>query len=55
MYALTPETQYGLVASYDLLENITLSAEYMHGDYDEDNDDDLEEVDTVTMQLAVGF
>jgi len=59
MYGLVPESQYGFAISYDLLESTTLSTEYLHGDYDDNNqnsDCNVEDSrDAVTLQLAVEF
>ena len=61
MFGLFPEKQYGLAASYGLCKYTTLSAEYLHGEYDENNQDPAnnnwihDEVDIFTMQLAVEF
>ncbi|HDZ24756.1 MAG TPA: LbtU family siderophore porin [Desulfobacteraceae bacterium] len=58
-FGLFPEKQYGLCVSYDLFESTTLSAEYLHGDYDDNNqngDGNVEDSrDAVTLQLAVEF
>jgi hypothetical protein len=45
-----PETQWGLVAVYELFENTSIGIEYLFNEYE--NDD---EVTTVTTQLAVEF
>ena len=59
MFGLFPQKQYGLAISYDLFESTTLSAEYLHGDYDDNNqnsDGNVEDSrDAVTLQLAVEF
>jgi len=59
MFGLFPEKQYGLCVSYDLFESTTISAEYLHGEYDDDNqnaDGNVEDSkDAVTLQLAVEF
>ncbi|MFO7802395.1 MAG: LbtU family siderophore porin, partial [Desulfovermiculus sp.] len=45
-----PETQYGGAVSYSLFENTALALEYLHGEFE--NDD---EYDRITTQLAVEF
>ena len=59
MFGLFPEKQYGLAISYDLFESTTISGEYLHGEYDNNNqnaDGDVEDSkDAVTLQLAVEF
>ena len=45
-----PETQYGAAVCYSLFENTALALEYLHGEFD--NDD---EYDRITTQLAVEF
>jgi hypothetical protein len=45
-----PETQYGAAVSYSLFENTALAVEYLHGEFE--NDD---EQDRITTQLAVEF
>jgi hypothetical protein len=47
---LLPETQYGAAVTYSLFENTALAVEYLHGEFE--NDD---ERDAVTAQLAVEF
>lgn len=44
------ETQYGIAVSYGVMENIVIAAEYLHGE----NNDDTEE-DIVTLQLVGEF
>jgi len=34
IFGLFPERQYGVVVSYDLFESTTISAEYLHGEYE---------------------
>ncbi|MFP4390392.1 MAG: LbtU family siderophore porin, partial [Desulfococcaceae bacterium] len=46
-----PETQYGGVINWGLFDNTNLALEYMHGDFE----DDFQEEDTFTAQLAVEF
>jgi hypothetical protein len=46
-----PETQYGGVINWGLFDNTNLALEYLHGDFE----DDLQEEDTFTAQLAVEF
>ncbi|MBW2095323.1 MAG: LbtU family siderophore porin [Deltaproteobacteria bacterium] len=59
LFGLFPEKQYGFAVSYDLFESTTISAEYLHGDYDDNNrnsDGNVEDSrDAVTVQLAVEF
>ena len=45
-----PETQYGGAVSYSLFANTALAVEYLHGEFE--NDD---EYDRLTSQLAVEF
>lgn len=47
---LLPDSQYGVVASYGLFENTTLALEYLHGEFENDDEQDL-----VTAQLAFEF
>lgn len=47
---LLPDSQYGIVAAYGLLENTTLAVEYMHGEFENDDERDL-----LTAQLAFEF
>jgi hypothetical protein len=46
-----PESQYGAVISWGVFENTNLALEYLHDEYE----DDVQEADTVTAQLAVEF
>jgi hypothetical protein len=46
-----PESQFGAVVNWGCFENTNLALEYLHDDYE----DDVEETDTVTVQLAVEF
>jgi hypothetical protein len=46
-----PESQYGAVISWVVFENTNLALEYLHDEYE----DDVQEADTVTAQLAVEF
>lgn len=59
MFGLFPEKQYGIMAGWSGLPYLTISAEYLHGEYDENNrnaDDLVEnERDLITVQLAVEF
>jgi len=61
MFGLFPEIQYGGAMSWGLFPSVTLSAEYLHGKYDENNQDPAnnnwthDEIDIFTMQLAVEF
>jgi len=45
-----PEDQYGAAVSYGLFENTSLSLEYLHGEFENDDKRDL-----ITTQLAVEF
>ncbi len=45
-----PESQYGGVVSYGVFEHTTVSLEYLHGEFE--NDD---EIDSVVAQLAIEF
>ncbi len=45
-----PEEQYGLVINYSLFENTSLALEYLHGEFD--NND---ERDVITSQLSISF
>jgi hypothetical protein len=45
-----PEDQYGAAVTYGLFENTSLSLEYLHGEFENDDERDL-----VTTQLAVEF
>jgi hypothetical protein len=47
---LLPDEQYGIVASYGLFKYTTLSLEYLHGEFETDDERDL-----VTAQLAFEF
>ncbi|MBW2133529.1 MAG: LbtU family siderophore porin [Deltaproteobacteria bacterium] len=46
-----PETEYGAVLNWGFFENTNLALEYLHGDFE----DDAQETDTITAQLAVEF
>jgi hypothetical protein len=46
-----PESQYGAVISWGVFENTSLALEYLHDEYE----DDVQDADTVTAQLAVEF
>ncbi|MFC1495022.1 LbtU family siderophore porin [Thermodesulfobacteriota bacterium] len=59
MFGLFPEKQYGIVTGWSGLPYLTLSAEYLHGEYDENNrnadgliEDDR---DLITVQVAMEF
>jgi hypothetical protein len=45
-----PEDQYGAAVTYGLFENTSLSLEYLHGEFENDDERDL-----LTTQLAVEF
>jgi hypothetical protein len=59
MFALFPEHRYGGSVSWEFLKYTTLSAEYLHGEYDKDNQnaDGMveDESDTFTVQMAIEF
>ena len=46
-----PETQYGAVVNWGFFENTNLAVEYLHGEFEED----YQETDTITAQLAIQF
>ena len=46
-----PETQYGGVVNWGVFESTNLALEYMHDEFEDDGD----EVDTITAQLAIEF
>jgi hypothetical protein len=46
-----PESQYGVVVNWGIFENTNLAVEYLHDEYE----DDVQEADTLTAQLAVEF
>lgn len=46
-----PKTQYGVVMNWGLFENTNLALEYLHNEHE----DDFQEVDTLTVQLAIAF
>lgn len=50
-----PEIQYGVCASWGPWEHVSLSAEYLHGEFDKDFGDGVDSRDLVTTQLAVEF
>ncbi|APG28653.1 hypothetical protein A7E78_12915 [Syntrophotalea acetylenivorans] len=47
---LLPDSQYGIAASYGLFESTTLAVEYLHGEFENDDEQDV-----VTAQLAFEF
>jgi hypothetical protein len=47
---LLPDRQYGAVASYELFKYTTFSLEYLHGEFENDDEQDM-----VTAQLAFEF
>jgi len=59
MFGLFPEHQFGGSISYELFRYTTLSAEYLHGKYDRDNQNEdgmvEEDTDIFTLQLAIEF
>lgn len=46
-----PETQYGGVVNWGFFDSTNLALEYLHDEYEDDGD----EVDTITAQLAIEF
>jgi hypothetical protein len=46
-----PESQYGAVVNWGLFENTNLALEYLHGEFE----NDFQETDNITMQLAIEF
>jgi hypothetical protein len=46
-----PETQYGAVVNWGFIKNTNLALEYLHGEFE----DDYQDTDTVTAQLAIEF
>ena len=59
MFGLAPDRQYGVMAGYEIFEYTTLSAEYLHGDYDENHQNGAggteEDRNAFTLQLAIEF
>ena len=55
MFSLYPEKQYGLGVSWEAFKFTTLSAEYLHGDYDSNNKDREDERDLISLQMAIEF
>ena len=54
LFGLLPETRFGAAFSVEIFPGTAWSLEYMHGNF-ADNDEGLDEADTVTTQLAVEF
>ena len=50
MVTFLPEEQYGAVITYSLFENTAIALEYLHGEFENDDERDL-----LTTQLAVEF
>ena len=46
-----PETEYGAVINWGFFRNTNLAIEYLHGEFE----NDVQETDTITAQLAVEF
>lgn len=46
-----PETQYGAVLNWGFFDSTNLALEYLHDEFE----DDVQEVDTYTAQLAIEF
>ncbi|MDY7036371.1 MAG: LbtU family siderophore porin [Thermodesulfobacteriota bacterium] len=59
MFGLFPEDQWGGAVSWEIFKYTTLSAEYLHGEYDENNQNGdgmiEDERDLFTLQLAIEF
>lgn len=47
---LLPDSQYGIAATYGLFDNTTLAVEYLHGEFENDDEQDV-----LTAQLAYEF
>jgi len=54
LFSLFPKARYGGVFGWEIFPYTTWSIEYLHGVYD-DHDDDLDKEDVVTSQVAVEF
>lgn len=54
LYGLYPKSNFGGVFGWELFTGITLSLEYLHGEFD-DNDEGLDTRDAFTTQLALEF
>ncbi|MFZ1983505.1 MAG: LbtU family siderophore porin [Desulfatitalea sp.] len=50
-FEFLPETQYGAVVNWGFFDNTNLAVEYLHGEFEED----YQETDTITAQLAIAF
>jgi hypothetical protein len=46
-----PESQYGLVLNWGVFKNTNLAVEYLHDEFE----DDVQQIDTLTAQLAIEF
>ncbi len=46
-----PESEYGAVVNWTIVENTNLGLEYLHGEFE----DDVQKTDSVTAQLAIQF
>ena len=55
MFSLYPEEQYGLGVSWEAFKFTTLSAEYLHGEYDSNNAEGEDERDLISLQMAIEF
>lgn len=55
MYDLFPEDQYGGSVSWEVWKYLTLSAEYLHGEYEDSNTAVDRDRDVVTVQAAAEF
>ncbi len=53
--AAAPETRYGICLSKAVGENLSLSVEYLHGEFDEVINAPLDTLDSVSAQLALEF
>jgi hypothetical protein len=47
---MLPETQYGVVAAYGIFENTSLAVEFMHNQFENDDEENH-----ITVQLAIEF
>jgi hypothetical protein len=47
---MLPETQYGVVAAYGIFENTSLALEFMHNQFENDDEEN-----NITAQLAIEF
>ncbi len=52
-FIFLPDTQIGICGIYEIFNNTSIGLEYLYEDFE--NDDELDEVVTITTQLAVEF